>query len=46
VALLVATLAVTFGLYEGVRRVPVLRFCFGMRPKKRLEVAPTEGPPA
>ena len=33
--LLVAAVAVTYGLYEGVRRVGWLRFCFGMRPKRR-----------
>ena len=35
VALLVVSVAVTFALYEGVRRWSVTRFLFGMRPKKR-----------
>ena len=30
-----SAVAVTFGLYEGVRRWSVTRFLFGMRPKKR-----------
>jgi glucan biosynthesis protein C len=38
-ALLCAAVAVTFALYEGVRRVSALRFLFGMRPKAR-ETAP------
>jgi len=33
VLLLIAALAVTFGLYEGVRRVGILRYFFGMRRK-------------
>ena len=32
--LLAAAVAVTFLLYDGIRRVGVLRFCFGMRPKR------------
>ena len=39
VALLAAVVAVTFGLYEVVRRVGVLRFCFGMRPRKKPALA-------
>jgi peptidoglycan/LPS O-acetylase OafA/YrhL len=35
VLLLALSVAVTFGLYEGVRRWSVSRFLFGMRPKKR-----------
>jgi glucans biosynthesis protein C len=35
VALLAASVAVTFALYEGVRRWSVTRFLFGMRRKKR-----------
>ena len=35
VALLAVSVAVTFALYEGVRRWSVTRFLFGMRPKKR-----------
>ena len=34
-ALLAIVVAVTFGLYEVVRRVGVLRFLFGMRPSRR-----------
>jgi glucans biosynthesis protein C len=39
-AILVASAAVTFALYEGVRRVEVLRMLFGMRPANR-GAAPT-----
>lgn len=39
VALLAVVVAVTFGLYEVVRRVRVLRFCFGMRGKARTATA-------
>jgi peptidoglycan/LPS O-acetylase OafA/YrhL len=35
VALLAASVVVTFALYEGVRRWPVTRFLFGMRRKRR-----------
>jgi len=35
VALLAVSVAVTFALYEGVRRWSVTRFLFGMRPKRR-----------
>jgi glucan biosynthesis protein C len=38
-ALLLTAVAVTFGLYEIVRRVPPLRFFFGMRPRPRPEQA-------
>ncbi len=43
-ALLTVAVTVTFGLYEVVRRVGVLRFCFGMRPKR--EAVPEPGPTA
>lgn len=36
VALLAATVLVTFALYELVRQVNPLRFLFGMKPKERL----------
>ena len=32
--LLIVAVALTFALYEVVRRTNVLRFCFGMRPKR------------
>jgi peptidoglycan/LPS O-acetylase OafA/YrhL len=38
-AILLVGVAVCFGLYEGVRRVGVLRFLFGMRPARRLRAA-------
>lgn len=45
--LIVLSAAVTFALYEGVRRVGALRFLFGMRParrpdtgQRRVEAAP------
>ena len=34
-ALLIVSVAGTFALYEGVRRLPVTRFLFGMRPLKK-----------
>lgn len=34
-SILAASAVVTFAIYEGVRRVPQLRFLFGMRPKSR-----------
>lgn len=40
VALLVVAVAVTFGLYEVVRRVGVLRFLFGMRRKPAATPTP------
>lgn len=46
VLLLIAAVAVTFGLYELVRRVGILRYCFGMRPKRRLEAGPVAAPSA
>jgi len=42
--LLVVAVAVTFALYEMVRRASVLRFCFGMRPKVVPVPAPVEVP--
>lgn len=39
VALLAAVLAVTFALYEVVRRMGMLRFLFGMRPNPRETAA-------
>ncbi len=39
VLLLALSVAVTFALYEGVRRWSVTRFLFGMRPKKRRPAA-------
>ena len=39
-AVLIAGIAMTFGLYEAIRRVPPLRFLFGMKPRPvPLEVA-------
>ena len=40
VVLLVAAVAVTFALYEVVRRVPPLRFLFGMKPARVPMVSP------
>ena len=40
-ALLALSVAATFGVYEVVRRVGVLRFLFGMKPRRR---AATEAP--
>lgn len=39
VALLAVTVIVTFGLYEVVRRIGMLRFLFGMRPNAREAAA-------
>ncbi len=38
--LLAVAIAVSFALYEGVRRIGVLRFLFGMRPAPRPDVLP------
>ena len=39
-AVFVVAVVVTFVLYEGVRRVGVLRFLFGMRPAARIAPPP------
>jgi len=38
--LFVASVALTFALYEGARRVPPLRFVLGMKPKRKLASVP------
>jgi peptidoglycan/LPS O-acetylase OafA/YrhL len=38
--LLVASVATTFLVYEGVRRVAWLRFLFGLRPRRAVAIAP------
>lgn len=44
-ALLVATAGVTFALYEGlVRRIPLLRFLFGLTPRRRAASPGGHGP--
>ena len=45
VVLLIAAVAGTFAFYEIVRRVGVLRFLFGMRPRKRAQ-RPVQPEPA
>jgi len=45
-ALLAVAVAATFGVYEVVRRIGVLRFCFGMRPKKKPTPVPETAPVA
>jgi peptidoglycan/LPS O-acetylase OafA/YrhL len=41
--LLVVSVAVTFALYEVVRRFAVTRFLFGMRPQRKAAVVAPEG---
>lgn len=40
VAIMAAATALTLAGYEVVRRVPALRFLFGMKPKRKLAAAP------